>query len=601
MNVVRKIASSLRAKLLTMFVILTSVPLIAVGLVSYQKSFSTVSAHSKAAAMLVADRLAGDIDVLFQDIERLLELESNPQVLRFLYSHTETYDDAKFILQTFDLYRKTYKYESVLNITMINLYGRGISDRRGVFQLDYNPLRNPRFAHLMNKPNEVLNIPPADASDLDRLDGFLYPDRNVITTIATVKQQITHEVIGFIVIDLDESAVVSFADDAALGKTGYFYVVDERGATIFVPPSLSESDRPPRLAELGARASVDRDSFVQSDGGRSRFFVFASSQATGWKIVGSVPLQEIVEDANRIRQLIIASVALSILFTITLYFFITSRLTRPIQLLKSKMRQAASGYLDAKVKPSGQDEIADLGASFNTMIEKIKMLLEQSIREQEHLQKAELRTLQAQINPHFLYNTLDSIVWMAEAGKNEQVIQLVQALSRLFRISLNKGRDWITIKVELDHVQSYLFIQKMRYRDILDYEIEVGSELQVFPILKMTLQPLVENALYHGIKNKRGKGLIRIGAFVDQVQDIVLFVEDNGIGIPQPKLEEIRRQLDAPREPDPDEEGEEERNVGFGLPNVHQRLKLYFGERYGIGIDSAMNSGTRVSVRIPKR
>ncbi|MFC4597498.1 sensor histidine kinase [Cohnella hongkongensis] len=602
MNVVRTIASSLRAKLLTMFVILTSIPLVAVGLVSYQKSFSTVSAHSKAATMLVADRLARDVDILFQDTERLLELENNPQVLRFLFSHSETYDDAKFILQTFDLYRKTYKYESVLNMTMINLYGRGISDRRGVFQLDYNPLRNPRFAQLMNDPDEVLIVPPANASDLDRLDGFLYPDRNVITMLAAVKQQITHEVIGFIVIDLDDSVVESYADSASIGKTGYFYVVDDQGAPLFAPPSLERSGIPFRPAELGARMVADRDSFVDSAGDQPSFVVFATSQATGWKIVGSVPLREIVEDANRIRQLIIVSVALSIIFTITLYFFITSRLTRPIQLLKSKMRQAASGYLDAKVKPSGQDEIADLGTSFNTMIEKIKMLLEQSIREQEHLQKAELRTLQAQINPHFLYNTLDSIVWMAEAGKNEEVIQLVQALSRLFRISLNKGRDWISIKIELDHVQSYLFIQKMRYRDILDYEIEVSQELQVFPILKMTLQPLVENALYHGIKNKRGQGLIRIGAFVEQVQDIVLFVEDNGVGIPGHRLEEIRRQLDAPRELEHDDEAEQDgRNIGFGLANVHQRLKLYFGERYGLTLDSAENEGTRVSVRIPKK
>jgi two-component system sensor histidine kinase YesM len=266
------------------------------------------------------------------------------------------------------------------------------------------------------------------------------------------------------------------------------------------------------------------------------------------------------------------------------------------------MRQAASGYLDAKVKPSGQDEIADLGTSFNTMIEKIKMLLEQSIREQEHIQKAELRTLQAQINPHFLYNTLDSIVWMAEAGKNEQVIQLVQALSRFFRISLNKGRDWISIKIELDHVQSYLIIQKMRYRDILDYEVNVGPELQVYPILKMTLQPLVENALYHGIKNKRGKGLIRIGAYIDQVQDIVLFVEDNGIGMNSERLDAVRAQLDQPRDLLPEEADiEDGKNGGFGLQNVHQRLRLYFGERYGLQIDSEEHKGTCVYVRIPKK
>ncbi|WP_239619302.1 sensor histidine kinase [Cohnella mopanensis] len=604
MPFVRKITSSLRAKLLTMFVILTSIPLIAVGLVSYQKSFNTVSGHSKAATMLVADRLALDIDVLFQDTSRLLELEKNPQVLRFLFSQSETYEDAKFILKTFDLYRQTYKYESVLNMTMINLYGRGISERKGVFQLDYNPLRNSHFAHLMTEPNDVLNIPPTKSSDRDRLDGFRYPDRNVITIMATVKQQITHEVVGFIVIDLDDSVVERFSDNVKIGKTGLFYVADDRGIPIFTPSALAKSGDPFQPVNLSKHTGNQRDSFVDSSSDPSKFVVFATSQATGWKIVGSAPLEEIVEDANRIRTLIIVSVALSILFTITLYFFITSRLTRPIQLLKSKMRQAASGYLDAKVKPTGHDEIADLGTSFNTMIEKIKMLLEQSIREQEHIQKAELRTLQAQINPHFLYNTLDSIVWMAEAGKNEQVIQLVQALSRFFRISLNKGRDWISIKIELDHVQSYLIIQKMRYRDILDYEVDVSPELQMYPILKMTLQPLVENALYHGIKNQRGKGLIRIGGYVD-LQDIVLFVEDNGIGMTKDRLEAVREQLEQPRDSQPDDSGdtgiEDGKNGGFGLQNVHQRLKLYFGERYGLQIESEERKGTCIYVRIPKK
>ncbi|MFC5468564.1 sensor histidine kinase [Cohnella suwonensis] len=604
MNIVGKITSSLRAKLLTMFVILTSIPLVAVGLVSYQKSFNTVSGHSKAATMLVADRLARDIDVLFQDTGRLLELEKSPQVLRFLFSQSETYDDAKYLLKTFDLYRQTYTYESVLNITMINLYGRGISERKGVFQLDHNPLRNPHFTTLMKTPMAVLNIPPSEASELDRLDGFLYPERNVISIIATVKQPITHEVVGFIVIDIDDSVVKRFIDNVAIGKTGFFYVTDAKGESIFTPSLLSDPEQTRGDIDWKNYAGVARDSFVDSSVGKPKFVVFATSQETGWKIVGSAPLQEIVEDANRIRQLIIVSVVLSIVFTITLYFFITSRLTRPIQLLKSKMRQAATGYLDAKVKPSGRDEIADLGSSFNIMLEKIKMLLEQSIREQEQIQKAELRTLQAQINPHFMYNTLDSIVWMAEAGKNEQVIQLVQALSRFFRISLNKGRDWISIKVELDHVQSYLVIQKTRYRDILDYEIDVDPKLQVFPILKMTLQPLVENAIYHGIKNKRGKGLIRIGAAIEQAQDIVLFVEDDGIGMKPERLDQLRARLDEPRESGYAEDDQDDGVPGlggFGLQNVHQRLKLYFGERYGLHIDSEENVGTRISVRIPKK
>ncbi|MBW5445421.1 HAMP domain-containing protein [Cohnella sp. CFH 77786] len=598
MNPVRVINSSLRAKLLTMFVILTSIPLITVGLISYQKSFNTISGHSKASAMLAANRLARDIDVLFQDTGKLLELENNPQVLRFLFSQSETYADAKDILKTFELYRDIYKYENVRNITMINLYGKGISERKGVFQLDHNPMRNPHFQRLTKEPGRTLIIPPSDASPLDRLDGFTYPESDVISIMATVKQRITHEVIGFIVIDLDDSFVERFCNDVTIGDTGFFYVADPEGTPLFAPADPAKKEALRQIDWSDRKLGQTQDSFVLRQSGKPKFVVFTTSSATGWKIVGNVTLQEIVQDANEIRQLIIVSVMLSILFTITLYFFITARLTRPIQFLKNKMRQAASGYLDAKVKPAGQDEIADLGKSFNIMLEKIKALLDQSIREKELVQKAELRTLQAQINPHFLYNTLDSVVWMAEAGKKDQVIQLVQAFSRFFRISLNKGRDWISIKSELDHVQSYLIIQQIRYRDILDYEISVDGELQVFPILKMTLQPLVENALYHGIKNKRGKGMIRIGGHVEQERDIVLTVEDDGAGMSAERLAEVREGLNRQRAPDEEEDGA---GGGFGLQNVHQRIRLYFGERYGVGIESAEGAGTRIFVRIPKK
>jgi two-component system sensor histidine kinase YesM len=222
------------------------------------------------------------------------------------------------------------------------------------------------------------------------------------------------------------------------------------------------------------------------------------------------------------------------------------------------------------------------------------MLMERSIREREQIQKAELRTLQAQINPHFLYNSLDSIVWMAEAGKTREVIRLVQALSRFFRISLSKGRDLISVGEEVEHVRNYLVIQQMRYSDILEYEIDMPSELRSIPILKMTLQPIVENALYHGIKNKRGKGRIRISGAAGPDRTLRLLVTDNGIGMSEGKLAEIRLLLED-RPPN----GAGEPDSGFGLLNVQRRLRLFYGEQYGIAIDSRENVGTMVEITIP--
>lgn len=589
--------SSVKAKMLAMFVILTSIPLIAVGLISYQKSFDTVSEHSKASTIYIADQLARSIDVLIQDTGRLLELEKNPAVLQFLFRQTDSYTDAKEILLTFDLYRKTYKYDNVMNMTMVNLYGRGISERRGVFTLDQNPLRNPHFQHLIQYPDDMLIVPPSEALPLDRLDGFQY-EEGVISIMATVKQRITHEVIGFIVIDLNDRFVQQFSEAYRIGETGRFIVTGQGGKPIYQPDDASYVLPYDRLAPRLASA---KDSFVTTDASKPILVTYTTSEATGWKIVGVAPLQEIVEDANEIRQLIIISVGLSILFVVVLYFFISSRLTKPIKILKNRMRKAASGNLDAKVVPTGTDEIADLGDSFNTMIEQLKEMIAQSIDEQKQIQKSELRTLQAQINPHFLYNTLDSIIWMAEAGKNQQVIELVKALSRFFRISLSKGKDWITLKEEIEHVRNYLVIQQVRYRDILDFSMDIDPEAFQHPILKMTLQPIVENALYHGIKNRRGKGMILIeGQMDDTGQTLVVKVRDNGIGMSPAALASLTERINETKSsPAPGDEAEENTEGGFGLRNVNQRIRLYYGVEFGLLIDSAEGIGTCVTLRIP--
>jgi two-component system, sensor histidine kinase YesM len=240
------------------------------------------------------------------------------------------------------------------------------------------------------------------------------------------------------------------------------------------------------------------------------------------------------------------------------------------------------------------DEITELGMSFNIMIGKIKELLDSKIEEQENLKKAELRALQAQINPHFLYNTLDTIIWMAESKKTDQVVKIVSALSKFFRISLSKGMDWITIGEEVERIRSYLTIQKMRYRDILDFNIEVDKDVAENTILKLILQPLVENALYHGIKNKRKGGTISVRARKNGEDEILLEVEDDGIGFTPEKLNQLRADLE-------DDSGRIKLESGFGLDNVNKRIRLYYGKPYGLTVQSEYTTGTCVTLVIPAK
>jgi two-component system sensor histidine kinase YesM len=279
-------------------------------------------------------------------------------------------------------------------------------------------------------------------------------------------------------------------------------------------------------------------------------------------------------------------------FLILIYLFISYRLTHPIRKLKNCMREVEEGNLDLRAEVSSHDEIADLSESFNSMVQRIKELIELTVKEQELAKKMEFKALQAQINPHFLYNSLESILWMAEAGNKEDIITMTKSLSSFFRIILSKGDEKITLRDELSHITSYLVIQKLRYRDILSYEIDVPEELMEYRIIKIVLQPLVENALYHGIKNTRLMGKVRIQG--RELEDqIVLIVDDNGVGMSEEKLAELQQLFTS------------EYHLGtssssYGLRNVNQRLKLEYGDNYRLRITSVLGKGTRVIIKIPK-
>ncbi len=281
-------------------------------------------------------------------------------------------------------------------------------------------------------------------------------------------------------------------------------------------------------------------------------------------------------------------------FSVVAAWSLSKSIYTPIKKLHDVTTTITKNDLQALMTSDNVDEITELGMSFNIMIGKIKDLLDSKIKEQENLKKAELRALQAQINPHFLYNTLDTIIWMAESKKTDQVIQIVSALSDFFRISLSKGMDWITIGEEVERIRSYLTIQKMRYSDILDFNIEVNNDVMENTILKLILQPLVENALYHGIKNKRQGGTISVRAKRKSADEILLEVEDDGIGFPPEKLAKLLAELE-------DDSGDIKLESGFGIGNVNKRIRLYYGKLYGVSIRSEYNTGTCVTLVIPAK
>lgn len=277
--------------------------------------------------------------------------------------------------------------------------------------------------------------------------------------------------------------------------------------------------------------------------------------------------------------------------SLTISHKIVEGITSPIRHLCNAAKRAGQGDFETRTHEERIDEIAVLSTSFNQMVEEIGKLVEDIRVEELNLRAAELRLLQEQINPHFLYNTLDNIIWLAESKETEQVVGMVSALSDFFRTTLSKGKDFISVRDEETHINSYLQIQQFRYRDILTYEIDMDEEVYDCEILKLTLQPLVENALYHGIKGKRGLGHIQVtGCIRDGLLEFQ--VQDNGIGMKEERLNEVRRIITGEAE-NTKEKG------GFGLFNVNERIRLKYGREYGLRIESTYGKGTCIWVTVP--
>lgn len=296
---------------------------------------------------------------------------------------------------------------------------------------------------------------------------------------------------------------------------------------------------------------------------------------------------------NLTTSVVIFTIALVLILIIALFrsWKITGQIIGPVKELCDAAGSVGTGDFAVRAQADASDELAILSTSFNEMVERIETLVEDAKMEQIKLRAIELQLLQEQINPHFLYNTLDTIVWLAETGENEQVILMVNALSDFFRTGLSNGHDIVSVKDEGKHVESYLKIQQFRYQDIMRYTVDITPELSECRIPKLTLQPLVENALYHGIKNKRGKGTInvlgrRIGEFM------VLTVKDDGIGMDAETLRSLHMLLEG-------QERNTEDGHGFGLKNVLQRIQLTYGNDYGIEINSQLGQGTEVKVILP--
>lgn len=388
----------------------------------------------------------------------------------------------------------------------------------------------------------------------------------------------------FVAIDFKFSSIAKYINKVSIGQRGYCYIVNSKGEIIYHPQQ--------QMLFSGLKEENAKEVSALSDGihrKRDNIYNILSLDSCSWKIVGVSFNDEITQAVK--NQVVIGSafaILFSLFISVVIYLLLSRTVTRPVRRLVDSMqkfeKQAES--FEYKTDMSNVVEFKTLSKSFEHMVLMIQSLMEKVHNEEIVLRKTELKALQAQINPHFLYNTLDSIQWMCEQDNSKDAVKMVGALAKLFRISISHGNEFITINDELKHAESYLIIQSYRYKNQFTYSFDVDKSVLGYMCNKITIQPFIENAIYHGLDRMVDEGEIKIIA-QRRGKDIAIIVKDNGLGMTEEQCKTILQK-------------DRSDSKGIGVKNVNDRLKIYFGEEYGITIESELDVGTTVTIKIPK-
>nr|WP_326165908.1 sensor histidine kinase [uncultured Oscillibacter sp.] len=416
-----------------------------------------------------------------------------------------------------------------------------------------------------------------------------YPYRWVVSLSRHV--QLTRDGVtegGVLLVDMSFSGIEQVCRDVTLGEGGYLYLIDGDGELIYHPRQ--------QLIYAGLLEENNRAAAAYRDGSRTERFQGRTRQVTvktvgytGWKLVGVAPAASWLSASPQLPLFGLTLLLFSIFLMAFLNFLISARISDPIRRLERSIRELDNGLANVRIEEGGCYEVQRLSHAVASMVSTMRHLMDDIIRQEGEKRRSELEVLQSQINPHFLYNTLDSVIWMTESGQREEAIQMVTSLARLFRISLSKGKSIIPLADELEHARHYMNIQQIRFKNKFTTKIEAGPGTEGLYTLKLIVQPLLENAIYHGMASAEDDGVIRVTAYREG-EDLLIDVEDNGLGM-RPEL--AASLLDGDR-PEVRTGGS-----GIGVRNVHQRVSLTFGEGYGLAIFSEPDEGTLARIRLP--
>ncbi|WP_081678871.1 sensor histidine kinase [Blautia wexlerae] len=397
-----------------------------------------------------------------------------------------------------------------------------------------------------------------------------------------------NSMLGVLLVDMNYSSIEQLLEKANTDTSGeYVYLMAPDGEIIYHPKQ--------NLIHMGlyeennTEAAGYEDTTVKENfHGEKRLVTVKTISYTGWKLISVVPMKSFSMGMTGMRNLVVLLVALTVLAVVILNQMVSARISKPLRRLNDSVKEWEAGNMNPDIYIGGSMEVEHLGKTLRSTVAQIRQLMDDIVVEQEEKRKSELDALQSQINPHFLYNTLDSIVWMITGERYDDAVFMITQLASLFRISLSKGKTVIKIEDEVKHARNYMNIQKIRYKNSFEVDFQIEEDILDGCIVKLVLQPLLENAIYYGMEFMDGEGEIHVRGYRKD-KDVYLEVEDNGLGMPEEEAAELLNGKERPHK----------HGSGVGLVNVHSRLKLRFGEDYGLVIHSCPDEGMMVQIHIP--
>lgn len=578
----------LRPRLQLYFLLLSVIPVLLVGILAYSVSANVIMITTQEKTVTYIDMVCAAIDEMFFKVQTLCQNTAEDiamqRLMRRQFSNVQEQYSAD-LEGSMALAFSTASQDNLFGLYVIGENGGKYKSNAASFKMEAAQER-PWYQQIFHSEQPVW-FPIHQYSFVVKTI-----DDSYLSVGVPFVDKASGNPCGVVMADIEIKRVEALIE-RNLSEQGNMYLLDENNRIMHRMVALPQAECPNDATVENTVAKAQLTSGHSALLPHEEYLMVCRSLAqSGFTIAYVIPKAQIRRSTDSVA--IAVGVALLIVIATSIFsgMYVSDTVTRPLRKLEKIMAQVESGDLSVRMHARYHDEIGRMSNTFDSMLDETQRLLDQVVTEQKELRQAELKVLQAQIRPHFLYNSLDSVRWLLRLGKSEQAQQMLDALSTLFMIALSGGQDVISIRDEVRYITSYLLIESMIYSKKIQYTIEMDPEVESYKTLKLILQPLVENAIYHGIKPKDGLGEITV-CVVDEGEQISLTVRDTGVGMSLEQVEAMQQDLDMLKRP-------EIKQKGYGLFNVNERVKLFYGFEYGVRIRSCRNQWTEISIHIPK-